>query len=111
VEGESVRIRLKVGNPSAWPTDLQGQPGPKYDLWIKDREGREVWRLSQASPPESAPPVATLAAGEMEQIEEIWSPGSEGSPPLAPGRYTIEGSWMGVLTSYPHMIAIVPTEE
>jgi hypothetical protein len=110
VEGESVRIRLRVANPFGSAAEMPAKPGVHHDLTIKDREGNEVWRLSKVSPPEPAPEKLELAPDESEQVEEIWSPGSAGSPPLPPGRYTIEGEWMGVLTSYPHMIAIVPRE-
>ncbi len=111
VEGEAVRIRLKVANPFGAPLALEAKPGSHHDLVIRDREGQEVWRLSKASPPEPAGERLELPPGESEQVEEIWSPGSAGSPPLPPGRYTVEGEWMGVLTSYPHVIAIVPRED
>ncbi|MBM3497262.1 MAG: hypothetical protein FJX74_01205 [Armatimonadetes bacterium] len=111
VEGEDVRIRLRVANPFAAAVELTPKPGPHHDLAIRDRDGREVWRLSAVSPPEPAGATCALPPGEAEQVEELWSPGSEGSPPLPPGRYTVVGEWMGALTSYPHMIAIVPRED
>jgi len=111
VEGESVRIRIRIANPFDSPTEIEGKPGPHHDLAIRDRNGKEVWRLSQVSPPEPAPERLALPPGESEQVEEIWSPGSADTPALPPGRYTIEGEWMGALTSYPHMIAIVPRDE
>lgn len=111
VEGEKVRIRLRVANPFAFPVSLSANPGPSHDVVIKDRDGRELWRLSKASPPGRAADTITLAAGEGAQVEEVWSPGSVDSPPLPPGRYTVEGEWAGVLRSYPHMIAIVPRED
>jgi hypothetical protein len=111
VEGEDVRIRLRVANPFGSPVDLEAKPGPRHDLVLRDRDGAEVWRLSKVSPPEPAGGRLALGPGEAEQVEEIWSPGSAGSPPLPPGRYTVEGEWMGVLKSYPHTIAIVPRED
>jgi hypothetical protein len=111
VEGETVRMRLRVANPFGAPVQLDARSGPHHDLVLRDRTGAEVWRLSKVSPPEAAGASLELPAGEAEQVEELWSPGSAGSPPLPPGRYTIEGEWMGVLTSYPHMIAIIPRED
>lgn len=111
VEGEAVRIRLKIANPFDSPVAVAGKSGPHHDLVIRDRDGKEVWRLAKVSPPEPAPERLELPPGESEQVEEIWSPGSAETPALPPGRYTIEGEWMGTLTSYPHMIAIVPREE
>jgi len=110
-EGEDVRMRLKVGNPFSSPVTLPRQARVEHDLVIRDREGREVWRLSTASPPGPAPERMKLAPEETQQVEEVFSPGSAGSPSLPAGRYTVEGAWMGVLTSYPHMIAVIPRED
>jgi Copper amine oxidase N-terminal domain/Intracellular proteinase inhibitor len=110
MEGEPVRIRLKVVNPFAAPVRLTCKAGPAYDLVLRDREGREAWRLSQDSPPPSAAETAALAAGEALQFDEVLDPSRAGGYRLPPGRYTVEGQWGGVLCSYPHLIGIVPRQ-
>jgi hypothetical protein len=110
VEGEALRIRLKVANPFSAAVRLTCRAGPEYDLTVRDREGKEVWRLSLASPPAPSPSAVTLQPDEARQIEEVWEPSSVGVSLLPPGRYTIEAEWGGVLRSYPHMIAILPPQ-
>ncbi len=110
VEGEILRIRLRIANPFDAPQHLACQSGPEHDLSIRDREGKEVWRLSATSPPPSAGSALDLAPGESRQVEEVWEPPLTGGSALPPGRYTVEGEWAGGLRSYPHMIAIVPKQ-
>ncbi len=110
VEGETLRIRLRIANPFDMPARLTARAGPEHDLVVRDREGKEVWRLSTGSPPPAAGSALELRPGEGRQVEEVWDPASTGASGLPPGRYTVEGEWAGVLRSYPHMIAVVPRQ-
>ncbi len=106
VDGEAIRMRLTIENPFTEPVTLQCEPGTMHDIVLRNREGLEVWRLSEASPPAQAPGTVELAAGEAFEIEEVWQPGAAHTPPLPPGRYAVEAEFGGVLEAYPHAIAI-----
>jgi len=110
VEGETLRIRLRVANPFRTAVRLTCRAGPEYDLIVRDREGKEMWRLSLASPPGPSAGALTLQPDQTRQIEEVWEPSGAGVSLLPPGRYTVKGEWGGVLRSYPHMIAILPRQ-
>jgi hypothetical protein len=109
-EGEPLRIRLRLANPFSAPVRLTSRGPCDHEIVIRNREGKEVWRLSTASPPGPPPHVLDLAPGDGRQVEEVWHPSWAGGAPLPPGRYTVEGEWAGVQGSYPHLIAVVPRQ-
>jgi len=111
LQGETVRIRLKVANPLATAMSFPSRPGVEHDVSFLDSEGEAVWRLSEASPPALAPATVELQPGEEFTVQEIWTPGTAHCPQLPAGRYDVVAEYGGVLTSYPHTFAILPRDD
>ncbi|HZD60166.1 MAG TPA: BsuPI-related putative proteinase inhibitor [Anaerolineae bacterium] len=44
--GDRLSFELSVENVSSEPRELSFNSGQKFDVWVKDESGREVWRWS-----------------------------------------------------------------
>ena len=115
--GESISMALSITNPGTEPVRRFYGSGQRYDFFICDAEGREVWRWSHGYAFTQAIIERTFQPGETVTYTEVWEQIiNAGQPfaiptdqyePVAPGRYDVHGIDSGCLALWSSCFGVV----
>ncbi|MCL5773073.1 MAG: BsuPI-related putative proteinase inhibitor [Firmicutes bacterium] len=90
-KGEKVNITLKITNQGEKTAFFDFSTSKKYDFWVKDESGKEVWRWSNDRVFLQVLTNMKLDAGKSRTFKEIWNQEDNEGNQLKPGRYIIYG--------------------
>lgn len=91
--GERLRITLRLSTGNAAPVTLRFPTGQRYEILIRDREGKILWRWSDGRFFTQAAEEA-IVSGQL-VIEETVALADIFGPVLPPGDYFVEGFVLG----------------
>jgi hypothetical protein len=88
--GEAVAMRIRLINNSGQSETLRFPSGKRYDFWVVDADGGEVWRWSEDRMFTQAVEEDELAGQAGVSYSEAWQP-SETGEYVVHGELTAEG--------------------
>jgi hypothetical protein len=89
---EEVRIRLVLTNVSGEALPVHHSSGQRYDVWVVDENGEEVYRWSADKSFTAASINFVLQPDEQLVFDERWDLRDHEGRPVPAGRYTIAGA-------------------
>jgi hypothetical protein len=92
--GAPVELVLELRNRGAIPVSMVTPTSQLYEF-VVDREGAEVWRWSAGKAFLPQITEVVLAPGQNGVYRVLWDGRGLDGRPLAPGRYTVTGVWIG----------------
>ncbi|HEY3375552.1 MAG TPA: BsuPI-related putative proteinase inhibitor [Candidatus Aquicultor sp.] len=87
--GQRLKVTLNVLNTASQVRELTFNTGQKYDLLIKEKEGRNVWRWSAGKMFSQMIETVRLGPGKSVSYEAEWPGTGSLERPLKPGTYTV----------------------
>jgi DNA-binding CsgD family transcriptional regulator len=85
--GEFISMTFTITNPGVEPVQRFYGTSQRYDFFICDTEGREVWRWSHDYAFAQAAGEETFQPGETVTYTEVWEQVINAGQPYAPGHY------------------------
>ena len=87
--GESILLRLCLGNEDEEPITLTFASSQIYDFWVQDSGGKEVWRWSASRVFLAVITHVAIMPGATVEYADSWVQLNNGGAAVPPGAYTI----------------------
>ncbi len=88
-QGEAIHLQLLLRNESGDPMTLTFASSQKYDFWVRNANGGEVWRWSDSRVFLAVITHVDILPGATIQLAETWDQLTLGETAVPPGTYTI----------------------
>ncbi len=88
-QGEAIQLQLLLRNENKDPMTLTFASSQKYDFWVQDPGGNEVWRWSASRVFLAVITHVDIMPGATIEFAETWDPLNDEGTAVPPGSYTI----------------------
>ena len=88
-QGEAIQLQLSLGNDNEDPMTLTFASTQKYDFWVLDANGDEVWRWSASRVFAAVITHVDILPGATIEYSETWDQLNDDGIAVPPGSYSI----------------------
>lgn len=88
-QGEAIRLQLRLRNDNEDPLTLTFASSQKYDFWVLDPAGNEVWRWSASRVFLAVITHVDIMPGAKIEYAETWYQLNDDGAAVPPGAYTL----------------------